>query len=389
MVDIEPVNAYNWLMKYNWQQKDWPHFRYNPESVQEILFSITKKVGFISGMHSSLSEAIQTEIMVNLMVEEAVKTSEIEGEYISRLDIRSSIKNKLSLIPKDIKVHDRRAEGIAELMLDVRKTFNQTLTEDTILHWHLMLLASSLNPHLLIGRWREDKESMQIVSGSHGKWIVHFEAPPSRDVPTEMQQFIVWFNSTAPGGSQAIQFAPIRSAIAHLYFESIHPFDDGNGRIGRAIAEKALLQSFGYPLLLSLSSTIEANKKQYYAALKEASKSNEITNWIQYFLDLILKAQMDTEDQINFIINKAKFFDTFSRQLNDRQMKIIKRMMRAGPGGFEGGISAKKYMTIAATSKATATRDLQALLEMKALKQIGGGRSIHYELNLSYPTRGI
>lgn len=369
-------------MRYNWQQKDWPNFRYNFEVVQDTLFLIAKKIGFISGQHSSLLKPIQTEIMLNLMIEEAVKTSKIEGEHVSRLDIRSSLKKQLGLTQKNIKIQDRRAEGLAELMLDVRHSFNQPLTALQIFNWHIMLLASSTNPNLLIGRWREDTEPMQIVSGHHGKWTVHFEAPPSSDIPREMKRFISWFNSTAPGGSQTIPFAPIRSAIAHLYFESIHPFDDGNGRIGRAIADKALLQSFGHPLLLSLSSTVEANKKQYYTALKEASRSNEITGWIQYFLNLILHAQLSTEEQINFIIHKTKFFDTFSSQFNDRQMKVIKRMMRSGPKKFEGGMNAKKYMIIASTSKATATRDLQDLLKMTAIKKIGGGRSIRYELNL-------
>jgi len=369
-------------MRYNWQQEDWPNFRYNLEDMHEILFSIAKKVGFINGQQSNLPEDLQTEIMINLMVEEAVKTSAIEGEYINRLDIRSSIKNKLGVHQNHIKVHDRRADGIAELMLKVRNTFKQPLTENVLFDWHLSLLSSSLNPNLLVGRWREDKEPMQVVSGHHGKWVVHFEAPPSQKVPSEMQRFIHWFNNTAPGKTQAIEFPPIRSAIAHLYFESIHPFDDGNGRIGRAIAEKALMQGFGFPSLLSLSTTIEAHKKIYYEALKQASRSNEITAWIQYFVDLVLNAQIDTQAQINYIISKARFFDSFSDKLNERQMKVIKRMMDTGIKGFEGGMSAKKYMAITGTSKATATRDLQDLLAMHAFKQIGSGRSIRYDLIL-------
>lgn len=367
-------------MRYNWQQKDWPNFQYNSEIIRDTLFAITKKVGFISGKQSSLPDDLQTEVMIDILVEEAVKTSKIEGEYINRQDIRSSIKNKLKLQSQLIKVHDKRADGIAELMLDVRKSFKEPLTDDRLFEWHIMILASSPNPNLLIGRYREDEEPMQIVSGHHDKWIVHFEAPPARDVPEEMQRFIQWFN-TSQNKSQAMEFAPIRSAIAHLYFESIHPFDDGNGRIGRAIAEKALFQGFGSPLLLSLSSAIEANKKEYYNALKIASKSNEITSWIQYFLDLILKAQANTEKEINFIINKTRFLDQFKEKFEARQMKVIKRMMDAGVDGFEGGMSAKKYMTITKISKATATRDLQDLLKMKALKQIGSGRSVRYDIN--------
>ena len=197
-----------------------------------------------------------------------------------------------------------------------------------------------------------------------------------------MKRFIRWFNETAPGKPKAIKYAPVRAAIAHLYFESIHPFEDGNGRIGRAIAEKALSQGFGYPAILSLSTTIEAERKAYYAALKSASRSNELTDWINYFVNVILKAQIEVEAQINFILKKSLFFAAFNDILNERQLKIVKRMMQAGIKGFEGGMSAKKYMIITGVSKATATRDLQHLLEIKAFNQTGSGRSVRYELNL-------
>jgi Fic family protein len=374
---------YNRLMKtYNWQQSDWPHFRYDLATIHEPLLSIAEKMGLINGKLAHLTENLQTETLINLMVEEAVKTAEIEGEHISRLDIRSSIKNKLGLNQRMVHVHDKRAQGMAELMLDVRHTFKEPLTETKLFDWHLMLLSSSPNPHLRIACFRTDEDPMQIVSGHHGKWIVHDEAPPAKNVPNEMKKFIAWFNDTAPNKPRAIIFPPVRAAIAHLYFESIHPFEDGNGRIGRAIAEKALSQGFGYPVMLSLSQAIEAEKKAYYAALNIASKSNEITTWIHYFANVVLSAQCEVEAQINFILKKSAFFDTFKDVLNERQLKVIQRMMQAGTKGFEGGMSAKKYMAITATSKATATRDLQHLLAIKALRQIGSGRSVRYELNL-------
>jgi len=316
------------------------------------------------------------------MVEEAIKTSEIEGEYISRPDIQSSIKNKLGINQKRVHVHDRRAQGVVDLMFDVRNTFQQPMSKTKLFAWHAMLLAHASHTSLQVGAWRTHNEPMQIISGHHGKWIVHFEAPPSRIVPEEMKGFIQWFNHTAPGKPHALPFAPVRAAIAHLYFESIHPFEDGNGRIGRAIAEKALSQGFGYPALLSLSQAIESEKKAYYAALNTASKSNEITEWIHYFVNIILSAQMEVETQINFILKKSAFFDEFKNKLNERQLKVIQRMMQAGTKGFEGGMSAKKYMAITDTSKATATRDLQHLFSIGAFLQIGSGRSVRYELNL-------
>jgi Fic family protein len=380
-LDLEPINSYNRLMKYNWQQNDWPNFHYNLELVQDTLFKIARKTGYIAGKHSDLPSDTQTEILINLMVEEAVKTSKIEGEYISHIDIRLSIRKKLGLLGPPTKVHDKRADGVAELMVSVRKTFKEPLSEEMLLDWHLNLLGANPNPHIFVGRWRESEEPMQVVLGRGDKWIVHFEAPPSRIVPQEMERYIAWFNQSATHPS-ATMMAPIHAAIAHLYFDSIHPFDDGNGRIGRALAEKALYQAFDCPLLLSLSSTIEGNKKAYYAALQTASQSNDISSWIQYFLNTIFEAQCNAENEINFIIRKAKFFDTYKEKFNERQMKAVKKMMDAGIKGFEGGMSAKKYMAITDASKATATRDLQDLLEKNALQQIGSGRSVRYELNL-------
>lgn len=368
------------MSKYNWQQPDWPHFRYDLSNIHETLLSIAEKAGLVCGKLSHLDENLQTEALINLMVEEAVKTSEIEGEFISRPDVRSSIKNRLGLSHKGSQVHDKRAQGIVDMMFDARESFKQPLTEMTLFEWHLMLFSSPSDRNLRVGSWRTHEEPMQIVSGRYDKWKVHYEAPPSKNVPKEMEQFIAWFNESAPNMSQAIKFAPVRAAIAHVYFESIHPFEDGNGRIGRAIAEKALSQGLGYPVMLSLSQAIESDKKAYYEALRIASQSNEITAWIDYFVNVVLKAQCEVEKQINFILRKSAFFDKFKDELNDRELKVLKRMMRSGPKGFEGGMSAKKYMAITGTSKATATRDLQHLLAMKALSQIGSGRSVRYEL---------
>lgn len=371
------------MKTYNWQQADWANFQYDISGLHETMLAIAEKIGLINGKLSHLDKHMQTEAMLNLMVEEAVKTSEIEGEYISRPDIRSSIKNKLGLGQSTVRVHDKRAEGMAELMLDVRDSFQQALTEEKLFDWHLMLLSASPNPNLRIACWRTHEEPMQVVSGHLGRWTVHYEAPPSKDVPEQMKKFITWFNDTSPGQALEIKYAPVRAAIAHLYFESIHPFEDGNGRIGRAIAEKALSQGVGYPVILSLSQAIEADKKAYYSALNRASKSNEITDWLHYFVNIVLRAYVDIEKQINFILEKSKYFDRYEKDLNERQLKVIKRMMQAGVEGFEGGMSAKKYMAMTGVSKATATRDLQDLLAMGALRQLGEGRSIRYELSIN------
>jgi Fic family protein len=199
-----------------------------------------------------------------------------------------------------------------------------------------------------------------------------------------MEQFIHWFNETAPGGKKEIRRAPVRAAIAHLYFETIHPFEDGNGRIGRAVAEKALSQGIGRPVLLSLSRTIEADRKAYYDALQKGQRSNEITDWVVYFVKTTLHAQFEAEQQIAFTLKKVQFFDRFKDRLSDRQLKVVRRMLEEGPRGFRGGMNAGKYGSLAGISKATATRDLQNLLEMGAIKLMGeaGGRSTKYEVNL-------
>jgi len=202
---------------------------------------------------------------------------------------------------------------------------------------------------------------MQVVSGTMGKERVHFEAPPSHTIAQEMKRFLYWFNEAGPGAVNEIKKGPIRAAIAHLYFESIHPFEDGNGRIGRAIAEKALSQAAGHPVLLSLSLSIEAKKKEYYKALEKAQSSHDITPWMEYFLDTNSAAQIASEAQIHFIVAKAHFFDLHTNKLNKRQLQVIQPMFEEGAKGFIGGMSAKKYMAIAKTSKATATRDLQML----------------------------
>ena len=221
---------------------------------------------------------------------------------------------------------------------------------------------------------------MRVVSGTIGKETVHYEAPPSKEVPHEMEQFIQWFNETAPSQKISIQEIPVRSAVAHVYFESIHPFEDGNGRIGRALSEKVIYQGIGSPIPISLSKAIEADKPAYYQALQNAQRSNEITAWLIYFTDTILKAQETSENEILFTLKKRKFFDRVKDQINARQEKVLRKMLVAGPDSFQGGMNVKKYRSITKVSKATATRDLQHLVAQGIFIPIGGGRSTRYNL---------
>jgi len=369
-------------MTYNWQLQNWPDFKYDLTKVEERLYLLSEKIGAVSGTLKALPHDTQLSAIIDTMLAEAIKTSEIEGEYMSRKDVMSSIRNNLGLNEIPDPVPDRRANGIGQLMVDVRNTFLDSLNQETLFSWHHMLVGS--DSRIMAGLWRNSPEPMQVVSGTFGKEKIHFEAPPSDRVPKEMEQFITWFNETAPGGNAPIIQAPIRSAIAHLYFETIHPFEDGNGRIGRAIAEKAISQGIGRPVLLALSKAIEANKAAYYKALQTAQRSNEITEWIIWFLDIVITAQTDTERQIDFVLKKAKFFDRYRDQLSDRQIKVIRRMLEEEPEGFEGGINAGKYGSLTKVSKATATRDLQNLLASGAIIPFGegSGRSTKYKVNI-------
>ncbi|RKR12822.1 Fic family protein [Maribacter vaceletii] len=363
-------------MKYNWQQKDWLNFQYLTTDIDDLLFDFVQRTGRISGVLEGFSETEQTETIINLMVSEAIKTSEIEGEYLSRNDVVSSIRRNIGLNVDSPRTKDKRAEGVAELMLTVRNDYLKPLTSEVLFDWHGMLMKG--NSQIQIGQWRSHEEPMQIVSGAIGKEVVHFEAPPSQKVPEEMDKFLHWFNASQTEIKKPI----LRAAVAHLYFESIHPFEDGNGRIGRAIAEKALSQSIKRPVLFSLSKSIEINKANYYDALKTAQRSNEITDWISYFVQTVLDAQMDAEQEIEFTLKKTKFFDQYKDSLNERQQKVIRRMLDEGHQGFEGGMNARKYVSLVKTSKATATRDLQDLVGKGIFVPAGGGRSTRYDLNI-------
>jgi Fic family protein len=367
-------------MNYNWQQSDWGNFTFSLKEMEDTLYTFVENAGHLKGLSQAMPKISQEETLIEILVSEAIKTSEIENEYLSREDVTSSICHNLGLFEPNKEVKDIRAKGVGKLMTEVRRTYNESLSEETLKEWHQHLFLK--NTKINVGDWRTTIEPMQVVSGRLDKPTVHFEAPPSTDVPQEMKRFIEWFNDTSPNGKNPIKYAPIRSAISHIYFESIHPFEDGNGRIGRAIADKALSQSVRYPLLISLSTTIESNKKAYYGALENGQKSNEITPWITYFIDVITDAQKSAQMLIDFTLKKARFFDTFKKHLNERQLSSVNRMFQEGPKGFEGGMTAKKHMSINQTSKATATRDLSVLEKLGAFIITGSGRNTNYHLNL-------
>ena len=334
---------------------------------------VYKRQGIIIGAFRHLNDSDKDLLTIDLISTEALKTSEIEGEYLNRDSLQSSIRRQFGLQTDGRRVPPSE-QGIAEMVVNLYQTFETPLSHETLYGWHRML-SNGRNDLNATGAYRRHPDAMQVVSGSIHAPKVHFEAPPSAQVLPEMDAFLNWFNR-----SQDLP-ALTRCGIAHLYFVSIHPFEDGNGRIGRTIAEKAIAQNIGQPSLTALATQIEKGRKGYYDALEAANKRNEITDWLLYFSGVVLDAQKTTEKHIQFLIDKTKLYDRLRDQLNERQRKVIERMFREGPDGFTGGLSADNYVSITQTSSATDTRDLRELVELGALNKTGQLKGTRYWLN--------
>jgi Fic family protein len=371
-------------MKWNWQQPGWPEFSWKNDrfALAEQQFLVTG--GVLLGTYKYLGEEDRNQLTVEAMSTEALMTSAIEGEILDRVSVQSSIQRQLGLVGDNRRIAPRE-QGIAEMMVDLYRTFPAPLSKAKLFSWHKMLMSGrhDLND---IGCYRTSTQPMQVVSGAIGATIVHFEAPPSDKLPHEMDRFIDWFNSTAPGGPSPLP-AITRAGTAHLYFESVHPFEDGNGRIGRAIAEKSLAQSLARPSLIVLAATILGQQVRYYDALEAASKGTEITEWLAWFAGITIEAQRRTLALTEFLIEKTKLFDRLQDHLNERQQKALLRMFKEGPEGFKGGLNAGKYSTITGASPATATRDLVDLTDKGALVRTGELRHARY--NLSVPLKPV
>lgn len=361
-------------MKWNWQQNDWPNFTYDSTEMASLEAQFLRESGVILGAVRHLGDDDHDLLRVDLLTTEAQKTSEIEGEILDRDSLQSSIRRYFGLQIAKPKIRPQEA-GISEMMVSLYKNFNQPLTHETLFSWHEMV-ANGRRDLIDIGRYRTHPEPMQVVSGSMHDPKIHFEAPPSEEVQEEMEHFINWFAKSASLPTLT------RAGIAHLYFVSIHPFEDGNGRIGRALAEKAIAQNLDQPSLIALSYQIEKKRSAYYDALERANKDNVITDWLLYFGKMILEAQQTTLRQIEFLIEKTKFYDRLRGQLNERQEKVLQRMFREGIAGFKGGLSAENYLSITQTSRATATRDLADLVRKDAFIKTGQLKKTRYWLNL-------
>lgn len=367
-------------MLWNWQLSDWPRFSFDPARHREAEERFLKGAGVIVGSMHHLDGEARQGIAIELISQEMVDSSAIEGEVLDRASVQSSIARQLGFA-SDMRRSNPAEAGAAELMVNLYRGYSAPLNDQQLFTWHAMLM-NGRRDLTEIGAYRTHADAMQIVSGALHAPRIHFEAPPSDRVPTEMAQFITWYSESGPRGSTPLP-AITRAAIAHLWFETVHPFEDGNGRLGRAIAEKALAQSLKAPTLTALAATINRHKKAYYLELQRASQTNQVDDWIDWFATIVLEAQTRTIASIRFLINKTRLLDRLRGTINARQEKALLRMMAEGIDGFAGGLSARNYRTITDATSATATRDLSELVELGALTRIGERRYARYHLTIA------
>lgn len=366
-------------MRWNWQQSEWPDFSYDPVGLQGMESQFLKGSGVVVGAMQHIPGDQRQGLTIELIAQETVDSSAIEGEILDRASVQSSLARHLGLQADRRRVSEAEA-GAAELMASLYRSYAEPLSDRVLFDWHAMLMTGRRDLGI-IGGYRTHPESMQIVSGALYAPRVHYEAPPSDRVPVEMQTFLTWFNDTAPDGPKPLP-AIARAGIAHIWFETIHPFEDGNGRIGRAIAEKALAQTIAAPTLTALAETINCHRSDYYMQLQRASQSNRIDDWLMWFAKIVLEAQARTLTRIRFLIDKTRLLDRLRGTINARQEKVLIRMFAEGPDGFKGGLSAQNYRTIADTTTATTTRDLAELVNFGALRREGERKSTRYYLIL-------
>ena len=368
-------------MRWIWQQSDWPDFRYDKRMLEDRDIAFRVNSERLTGRFEALPMAYREDATIDLMLSEAIKTSAIEGEELDRESVRSSL---LSLITSDTlpETSDQKAVGAASLLVDVRKNWQAPLTHKILGNWQSMAVPEQRYTTIVRGAYRNDPSPMQIVSGPYGQEKVHYEAPPAARVPDEMAMLLDWYRQSSPlDGDKKIP-GIARAGIAHLWFEVNHPFDDGNGRVGRAIADHALSQYLGYPTTACLATAIEADKKSYYFQLETASRGSlDIRGWLDYFSETVSQAQEIARKEVDFVLAKTRFYEAYGAQLNDRQGKMVSRVFAEGRKGFEGGITPRKYEAITKCSNRTASRDLSDLVAKGIIIQLpGGGRTTHYDL---------
>ena len=366
---------------YGWQLPTWPAWKYDAQALGAALAWARLKQGQVLGKAQALglTSAAFAPVINEIWVQEVVATAAIEGQKLDFDQVRSSVKRMLGMA--DSGMSSRHVDGLVEVMQDAVQHYSFGLDEDRLCRWQSALFPGGTSgiQRIEVGKFRSFNEAMQIVSGRPGREQVHYQAPDSGRVPAEMARFLAWFNAPDSGGGI------VRAALAHLWFETIHPFEDGNGRIGRAIMDRAIAQDTkSETRLYSMSRQLEQNRTAYYDALNAAQRGDgDITQWVQWFASQFAQACMKSEGLIDLALGKARFWAAHAlHRFNERQRKTLQKLLDAGDGGFLGGLTAEKYCKITGTSKATATRDLSDLLTSGALFTRGIGKATKYYVNM-------
>ena len=365
------------MPRYIHQIPQWPHFQWKHELVTPLLSKVRHKQGRLKGYMEVLGFALRDETFLQTLTLDVLKSTEIEGEVLNPEQVRSSIARRLGMDVAGLVPADRNVEGVVEMMLDATQHYDQALSTDRLFDWHAALFPTGRSGmhKITVGHWRaNDKGPMQVVSGALGKEKVHFEAPDADRLPKEMADFIDWFNS------DDTMDVVLKSAVAHVWFVTIHPFDDGNGRIARAIADMQLAKADSDPQrFYSMSAQIRMERNKYYDILEKTQKGTlDITDWIVWFLLCLDRALDATDEILKGVLNKHKFWDKQAHTpINSRQRLLINKLF----DGFEGNLTSSKWAKIAKCSPDTALRDIQDLIEKDILvKEPGGGRSTSYVL---------
>ena len=364
------------MPQYIWQNKDWPRFIWDDKELIPLLGRVRNIQGRLLGKMSVIGFPLGDEAVIRILTADAVKTSEIEGEKLNLAQVRSSVARHLGLEISNMVPSDRNTDGVVEMLIDASQNYTERITAKRLFEWHTSLFAAKPTwMKITVGNWRTDERGpMQVVSGPIGKENVHYQAPDAAEIPKAMETLMTWINEDR-------ETEPVlKAGIAHLWFLTIHPFEDGNGRIARALTDLILARSDESPMrFYSMSAQIQSEREKYYQMLEKTQKGTlDITEWLKWFLKSLEQAILSTEDMLKNIFKKADFWKRHeSIQLNERQRFMINKLTE----DFEGKLKTSKWAKMTKCSQDTALRDIADLMEKGILKkEKEGGRSTNYEL---------
>jgi len=369
--------------QYIWQRPSWPEFRWDNAALLKLVGICRFQQGSLLTQMKDLGFDVRQQARAEVLIEEALKTSEIEGERLDPKAVRSSVAQRLGLPTAGmVSTKNQQADGVVQILLDATQNFKQALTPERLFGWHAALFPTGYSGmhKIKVASWRDDRNGpMKVVSGPIGREKIHYEAPPAERLADEMNRFICWWED-----SRKEMDGFLRAGLAHLWFVAVHPFEDGNGRVARTLTEMALAQDENLSTrYYSLSSQVMAEREDYYRILERTYKGEgNLTDWMKWFLECMSRAILSSNKLLSNVILKARFWKHYARtNIKERQGKILNRLLDVGPGGFEGGLTNRKYAGMAHVSRATAQRELADLVQKGVLRpNPGGGRSTSYDI---------